>query len=162
MSNQISVELRPPKDIAIDLHVKALVGYRASAHFHVFELSRHLPRFAMYGFVRSVSKADNNNSGGGGGETAGAHRPVPAARSRASRKESTNGESVADRMNNLDNSNNGNGGNRQEWDHIYTSLSNTISNENFNAEVRPPKSFVAVRIADSLGKVVSGAMEKCC
>lgn len=137
VSSKISVELRPPKDIAIDLHVKALVGYRASSHFHVFELSRHLPRFAMYGFVRSVSRGDNDAPS----EVA---RPPPVGS--PSDEFSEPAASVADRM--ADRS-------RQEWDHIYTSLSNTISNENFNAEVQQPKSFVAFRITDSLGKVVS-------
>ncbi|RWS27369.1 Bardet-Biedl syndrome 2 protein-like isoform X2 [Leptotrombidium deliense] len=52
VSNSISVPLRPPKDIAIDVHVKALVGYKGSYHFHVFELTRHLPRFAMFSVVK--------------------------------------------------------------------------------------------------------------
>lgn len=147
MSNKINVELRPPKDIDIDLHVKALVGYRASSHFHVFELSRHLPRFAMYGFVRSVSRADN--------ETEVVARPPPSSVGSPSRSDefSEPGGSVADRLADR---------NRQEWDHIYTSLSNTISNDNFNAEVNQPKSYVAFRITDSLGKVVSVYNEDIC
>lgn len=48
VSNTISVPLRPPRDVPIDLHVKSLVGYKNSRHFHVFELSRHLPKFCMY------------------------------------------------------------------------------------------------------------------
>lgn len=54
ISSQISVTLKPPKDLAIDLHLKALIGYKSSFHFHVFELSRHLPRFAMYAVNKNV------------------------------------------------------------------------------------------------------------
>ncbi|CAG0880919.1 unnamed protein product [Cyprideis torosa] len=44
----VRVPLFPPKDVPIDLHVKALVGFLEGVHFHVFELTRQLPRFAMY------------------------------------------------------------------------------------------------------------------
>ncbi|KAF0313264.1 Bardet-Biedl syndrome 2 [Amphibalanus amphitrite] len=47
-SNAIRVPLFPPKDVTYDLHIKALVGYVNSEHYHVFELTRQLPRFAMY------------------------------------------------------------------------------------------------------------------
>ncbi|XP_012860650.1 Bardet-Biedl syndrome 2 protein [Echinops telfairi] len=40
--------LTPPKDVPVDLHLKTFVGYRSSTQFHVFELTRQLPRFAMY------------------------------------------------------------------------------------------------------------------
>ena len=30
---------------------KAFVGYKSSTHFHVFELTRQLPRFSMYSLV---------------------------------------------------------------------------------------------------------------
>lgn len=53
VSDVISVPLRPPKDVAIDMHCKALVGYKSSSHYHVFELSRRLPRFSMYNLVRA-------------------------------------------------------------------------------------------------------------
>lgn len=43
-----TVALRPPKDIPVDLHIKAMVGYKGSFHYHVFELTRRLPKFAMY------------------------------------------------------------------------------------------------------------------
>lgn len=52
VSNFIFVSLRPPKDVPVDLHLKALIGYRSSSHYHVFELARHLPRFAFYGLVK--------------------------------------------------------------------------------------------------------------
>lgn len=36
------------QDVPVDLHIKALVGYKGSQHYHVFELTRQLPRFSMY------------------------------------------------------------------------------------------------------------------
>lgn len=155
VSNKICVELRPPKDIAIDLHVKALVGYRASTHFHVFELSRHLPRFAMYGFFRSESLSAEQTTNG-----------TPAGQPAASRggdlfnggrvTSQLSGEfteppaSVADRLN-LKQERTRN----QAWDHIYTSLNNPeASNENVPVEVHQPQSYVTFRITDTLGKVV--------
>ena len=53
---EISITLRPPKDIPIDLHIKALVGYKSSFHYHVFELTRHLPRFSMFAVSKTVDK----------------------------------------------------------------------------------------------------------
>eukprot|EP00095_Tigriopus_kingsejongensis_P005469 maker-scaffold865_size87005-snap-gene-0.23 protein:Tk05469 transcript:maker-scaffold865_size87005-snap-gene-0.23-mRNA-1 annotation:"bardet-biedl syndrome 2 protein homolog" len=47
-NTSIHVPIFPSKDIPIDLHIKAFVGYNASQHFHVFELTRQLPRFSMY------------------------------------------------------------------------------------------------------------------
>ena len=44
----VVVPIFPPKDIPVDLHIKAFVGYRNSKNFHVFEYTRQLPRFAMY------------------------------------------------------------------------------------------------------------------
>ncbi|KAF7495028.1 Bardet-Biedl syndrome 2 protein [Sarcoptes scabiei] len=52
ISNVVSIPLWPPKDVAIDMHIKCLVGYQSGKHFHVFELSRRLPRFAMYLLIR--------------------------------------------------------------------------------------------------------------
>jgi len=43
-ASTIAVPIFPPKDIPVDLHIKAFVGYRGDAHFHVFELTRQLPR----------------------------------------------------------------------------------------------------------------------
>ncbi|XP_069757157.1 BBSome complex member BBS2 [Narcine bancroftii] len=48
LSGQIRVPIIPPKDVPVDLHIKAFVGYRNSIQFHVFELTRQLPRFSMY------------------------------------------------------------------------------------------------------------------
>ncbi|KAF2366333.1 Ciliary BBSome complex subunit 2 C-terminal domain [Trinorchestia longiramus] len=53
LSSSIRVPIFPPKDVPVDLHIKALVGYKGSQHHHVFELTRQLPRFSMY----SLSKA---------------------------------------------------------------------------------------------------------
>ncbi|XP_071957615.1 BBSome complex member BBS2-like [Antedon mediterranea] len=52
LSQCIKVPIIPPKDIPVDLHIKALVGHKASTQFHVFELSRQLPRFSMYMMCR--------------------------------------------------------------------------------------------------------------
>uniref|UniRef100_A0A8C6Z1A4 Bardet-Biedl syndrome 2 protein homolog n=1 Tax=Nothoprocta perdicaria TaxID=30464 RepID=A0A8C6Z1A4_NOTPE len=48
LSSCVRVPLTPPKDVPVDLHIKAIVGYRNSTQFHVFELTRQLPRFSMY------------------------------------------------------------------------------------------------------------------
>ena len=45
---ELRVPLRPPKDVAAELQVKALAGGRAAPTYHVFELTYNLPRFAMY------------------------------------------------------------------------------------------------------------------
>ncbi|XP_018496842.1 Bardet-Biedl syndrome 2 protein homolog [Galendromus occidentalis] len=47
-SSQAVVPLTPPRDVEVDLHIKAFIGYKNSTQFHVFEVSRALPRFAMY------------------------------------------------------------------------------------------------------------------
>lgn len=56
--SDILIELRPPKDVSIDLHLKALIGYRSSQHYHVFEISRHLPRFSMFGLVNYYNMSE--------------------------------------------------------------------------------------------------------
>ncbi|RMC09141.1 hypothetical protein DUI87_14148 [Hirundo rustica rustica] len=48
LSGCVRVPLTPPKDVPVDLHIKAFVGYQNSTQFHVFELTRQLPRFSMY------------------------------------------------------------------------------------------------------------------
>ncbi|XP_070616598.1 BBSome complex member BBS2 [Erythrolamprus reginae] len=48
LSSSIKIPLSPPKDVPVELNIKALVGYKKSTQFHVFELSRQLPRFSMY------------------------------------------------------------------------------------------------------------------
>lgn len=51
LSNKLDISLYPPRDVPIDIHLKALIGYPESKHFHVFELTRQLPRFSMYAVV---------------------------------------------------------------------------------------------------------------
>ncbi|XP_061177268.1 Bardet-Biedl syndrome 2 protein homolog isoform X2 [Saccostrea echinata] len=48
LSNCVRVPIIPPKDVPVDLHIKAFIGYKSSIQFHVFELTRQLPRFSMY------------------------------------------------------------------------------------------------------------------
>jgi len=48
VSNQLTVPIFPPKDVPVDLHVKTFVGHKNSHQYHVFELSRQLPRFTLY------------------------------------------------------------------------------------------------------------------
>ncbi|KAG7214905.1 hypothetical protein INR49_005180 [Caranx melampygus] len=48
LSGCIRVPIVPPKDIPVDLHIKAFVGGKTSTQFHVFEITRQLPRFSMY------------------------------------------------------------------------------------------------------------------
>uniref|UniRef100_A0A4W2FYG8 Bardet-Biedl syndrome 2 protein homolog n=1 Tax=Bos indicus x Bos taurus TaxID=30522 RepID=A0A4W2FYG8_BOBOX len=48
LSSSVRIPITPPKDIPVDLHLKTFVGYRSSTQFHVFELTRQLPRFSMY------------------------------------------------------------------------------------------------------------------
>ncbi|XP_040266216.1 Bardet-Biedl syndrome 2 protein [Bufo bufo] len=48
LTGRIRVPICPPKDVPVDLHIKAFVGYKSSIQFHVFELTRQLPRFSMY------------------------------------------------------------------------------------------------------------------
>uniref|UniRef100_UPI00358F00F4 Bardet-Biedl syndrome 2 protein homolog isoform X1 n=2 Tax=Myxine glutinosa TaxID=7769 RepID=UPI00358F00F4 len=48
LSSQVTIALRPLKNVPVDLHIKALVGYQSSTQLHVFELTRQLPRFCMY------------------------------------------------------------------------------------------------------------------
>lgn len=50
-TGKLTIALYPPRDVPIDIHIKAFIGYRESRQFHVFELTRQLPRFAMYTLV---------------------------------------------------------------------------------------------------------------
>uniref|UniRef100_A0A8D0EZV2 Bardet-Biedl syndrome 2 protein homolog n=1 Tax=Strix occidentalis caurina TaxID=311401 RepID=A0A8D0EZV2_STROC len=58
LSSCVRVPLTPPKDVPVDLHIKAFVGYRNSTQFHVFELTRQLPRFSMYALSSPGSPAE--------------------------------------------------------------------------------------------------------
>ncbi|KAK3738831.1 hypothetical protein QZH41_011043 [Actinostola sp. cb2023] len=44
----LHVPIYPPKDVPVDLHIKAFVGHKSSTQYHVFELTRQLPRFTLY------------------------------------------------------------------------------------------------------------------
>ncbi|BES93022.1 Bardet-Biedl syndrome 2 protein homolog [Nesidiocoris tenuis] len=49
VSDSLSIPLKPPKDTPLDIHIRAFVGTTASkTQFHVFEVTRQLPRFSMY------------------------------------------------------------------------------------------------------------------
>jgi len=47
-SSTMDILLFPPKDVVVDLHIKALIGFKTSQQFHVFELTRQLPKFSLY------------------------------------------------------------------------------------------------------------------
>ncbi|PFX14212.1 Bardet-Biedl syndrome 2 protein homolog [Stylophora pistillata] len=48
LKSSLQVPVFPPRDIPVDLHIKAFVGQKSSNHFQVFELTRQLPRFTLY------------------------------------------------------------------------------------------------------------------
>ncbi|GFR70159.1 Bardet-Biedl syndrome 2 protein homolog [Elysia marginata] len=58
LSSNLKVPIIPPKDLPVDLHIKALIGQRNSSQFHVFELTRQLPRFSMYNLVDNDTTPD--------------------------------------------------------------------------------------------------------
>ncbi|XP_063103417.1 Bardet-Biedl syndrome 2 protein isoform X3 [Cavia porcellus] len=58
LSSSVCVPIIPPKDVPVDLHLKAFVGYRSSTQFHVFELTRQLPRFSMYALTSPDSASE--------------------------------------------------------------------------------------------------------
>ncbi|CAB3369144.1 Hypothetical predicted protein [Cloeon dipterum] len=47
LTRSVTVPITPVSNIPVDLHIKALIGQIDSTNFHLFELSRQLPRFAM-------------------------------------------------------------------------------------------------------------------
>uniref|UniRef100_A0A8C9X934 BBSome complex member BBS2 n=1 Tax=Sander lucioperca TaxID=283035 RepID=A0A8C9X934_SANLU len=57
LSGCVRVPIVPPKDIPVDLHIKAFVGGKTSTQFHVFEITRQLPRFSMYDITVDSSAA---------------------------------------------------------------------------------------------------------
>lgn len=58
LSGCVRVPIIPPKDIPVDLHIKAFVGGKTSTQFHVFEITRQLPRFSMYDLNVDSSAAE--------------------------------------------------------------------------------------------------------
>lgn len=59
-SSRIIVSLKAPKDFGYDIHIKAFVGYHESQQFHVFELTRQLPKFSMYALPQTISGSPKN------------------------------------------------------------------------------------------------------
>ncbi|XP_046890773.1 Bardet-Biedl syndrome 2 protein homolog [Hypomesus transpacificus] len=57
LSGCVRVPIVPPKDIPVDLHIKAFVGGKNSTQFHVFEITRQLPRFSMYDLTSDLTSA---------------------------------------------------------------------------------------------------------
>lgn len=55
LESKICVPLVPPKNVVVDLHIKVYVGYPDTKHFHVFEMTRQLPRFAMFSVCKDES-----------------------------------------------------------------------------------------------------------
>ncbi|XP_034835335.1 BBSome complex member BBS2-like [Maniola hyperantus] len=56
------IPLKPPRDVPVDVHIKALVGYADSEQFHIFEITKQLPRFSMYTIVSpSIMKTQIEN-----------------------------------------------------------------------------------------------------
>ncbi|KAM5207136.1 BBSome complex member BBS2 isoform 3-T3 [Hipposideros larvatus] len=58
LSSSIRIPITPPRDVPVDLHLKTFVGYRSSTQFHVFELTRQLPRFSMYALTSPDSASE--------------------------------------------------------------------------------------------------------
>ncbi|XP_043588448.1 Bardet-Biedl syndrome 2 protein homolog isoform X1 [Bombus pyrosoma] len=48
---ELEIELRPPKNAPVDMHVKVCVGPAAADLLQVFEMTRQLPRFCMYQII---------------------------------------------------------------------------------------------------------------
>ncbi|CAF3537670.1 unnamed protein product [Rotaria sordida] len=51
----IVVPIISPRDVPVDLHIQVFVGLKSSTLFHVFELARPLPIFAMYLLIENSS-----------------------------------------------------------------------------------------------------------
>ncbi|XP_060041501.1 Bardet-Biedl syndrome 2 protein [Erinaceus europaeus] len=58
LSSSVYIPITPPKDVPVDLYLKTFVGYRSSTQFHVFELTRQLPRFCMYALINPDSATE--------------------------------------------------------------------------------------------------------
>ncbi|KAF6018625.1 BBS2 [Bugula neritina] len=64
LSGSLEIPIQPPKDISVDLHVKAFVGNKQTNHqYHVFELTRTLPKFSMYILVSDPATITRPDSG---------------------------------------------------------------------------------------------------
>ncbi|XP_017893284.1 Bardet-Biedl syndrome 2 protein homolog [Ceratina calcarata] len=49
---ELTIELRPPKNAPVDIHVKVCVGPAGADLLQVFEMTRQLPRFCMYQMIQ--------------------------------------------------------------------------------------------------------------
>ncbi|XP_029342144.1 Bardet-Biedl syndrome 2 protein homolog [Acyrthosiphon pisum] len=59
ISSELKITLLPPKDILLDIHIRAFVGSSVdNDQFHVFELTRQLPKFSMYSLVSYPENED--------------------------------------------------------------------------------------------------------
>ncbi|XP_043673123.1 Bardet-Biedl syndrome 2 protein homolog isoform X2 [Vespula pensylvanica] len=54
---ELEIELRPPKNGPIDIHVKISVGPAGADLLQVFEMTRQLPRFCMYEIISHPEEA---------------------------------------------------------------------------------------------------------
>ncbi|XP_045482156.1 Bardet-Biedl syndrome 2 protein-like [Harmonia axyridis] len=52
--SDLTIPLHLPTDNPVDIHIKAFVGYPKSEQYHVFEITRQLPRFSMYALNNGV------------------------------------------------------------------------------------------------------------
>lgn len=53
VTNNLTIQLKPERNVSIDLHVKAIVGFNRANHYHVFELTRNLPKFSMFAIFKN-------------------------------------------------------------------------------------------------------------
>jgi len=54
LSNVIEIPLHPNKDVPLELHIQAFIGLPESKHFHVFELTKKVPSFSSYLYVKEL------------------------------------------------------------------------------------------------------------
>eukprot|EP01006_Ploeotia_vitrea_P021632 TRINITY_DN54054_c0_g1_i1.p1 TRINITY_DN54054_c0_g1~~TRINITY_DN54054_c0_g1_i1.p1 ORF type:complete len:720 (-),score=84.74 TRINITY_DN54054_c0_g1_i1:1591-3750(-) len=55
-NDTIVATFAPEKDVATELHIQALVGFKMAPYYHVFELDYKLPKFSMYVPVKDFQK----------------------------------------------------------------------------------------------------------
>ena len=61
-NTQLSVPLKPLKDVSVVLMIKALVATRTSTAYHIFELEIELPKFAMYALTEPGAHPEPKSS----------------------------------------------------------------------------------------------------
>ncbi|CAH1163465.1 unnamed protein product, partial [Phaedon cochleariae] len=52
LSSELTIPIFMGKDNPVDIHLKAFVGYPNSTQFHVYEITRQIPKFSMYSLKR--------------------------------------------------------------------------------------------------------------